>query len=48
MASEVGFLKSFSLFKNLSQMKLQKLFYLLKECNLTKNSVLYTQREIPI
>ena len=48
MADQVGFLKRLALFKNLSNMKLQKLFYLLKECNLPKNSVLYRQKDMPI
>ena len=48
MASQVGFLKRFALFDNLSNMKLQKLFYLLKECNWPKGAVLYRQHDKPI
>ena len=48
MVNQVGFLKRFSMFKNLSNMKLQKLFYLLKEYDQPKGSVLFRQKDVPI
>lgn len=48
MIQEVHFLKSFTLFQRLSNMKLQKLYYLLKLVELPKHSVLYKQRDEPV
>jgi len=45
MVSQVGFLKNFALFRNLSNMKLQKLFYLLKLSVQPRGSVLYRQKD---
>ena len=48
IADEVEFLKNFNLFRTLSNFKLQKLIYLLKEVNLLKGAVLFKQEERPI
>ena len=48
MAEEVEFLKNFTLFSSLSNFKLQKLFYLLKEVNLLKNTALFKEDETPV
>ena len=43
IADQVGFLKKFPFFQELSQIKLQKLFYLLEKRRHTKNSVIFKQ-----
>ena len=41
IAQQISMLKRFALFSQLSQLKMQKIFYLLQERDLTKGAIVY-------